>query len=67
MHFRRRRGLPLTEDIRIPVTLALTPAAELWALSQWSQRETADVAAYPARRSLWDTLGTWRIGAGITE
>lgn len=66
-HFRRRRGLPLTGDIRIPVTLVLTPAAELSALSQWAQSETADWEAYPPRRGLRHMLGTWIILTGIVD
>lgn len=68
----RRRGLPTTGYVELPLTLTLTAATELVALSRWIRRNGGRFSAggTPRRKSglgFWGTVGGLILGWGIGE
>jgi hypothetical protein len=66
----RRKGLPTTGSIEIPLTLTLTSAPELAGLQRWGERHSFYTPSpTPTNQSLgfWGTVGAIAIGWGIGE
>lgn len=63
----RRRGLPMSGDVEIAVTLNLTSAPELAMLSRHIGEEANDVAEQKPRRGFWKTVATWLVAWGLVD
>lgn len=66
----RRKGLPTTGAIEIPLTLTLTTAHELAGLQRWGERHSFYTPSpTPTNQGLgfWGTVGAIAIGWGIGE
>lgn len=66
----RRKGLPTTGSIEIPLTLTLTSAPELAGLQRWGERHSVYTPSpTPTNQGLgfWGTVGAIAIGWGIGE
>lgn len=62
----RRKGLPTTGPVEIPLTLHLTGAPELVALGHWGERQSGVISS--SRNSglgFWGTVGALALGWGI--
>lgn len=62
----RRKGLPTTGPVEIPLTLHLTGAPELVALGHWGERQSGVFSS--SRNSglgFWGTVGALALGWGI--
>jgi hypothetical protein len=56
----KKRGLPTTGPIEIPITLKLTPAPQLNSLLQWGQEHGAHLSAAAKQK-----LGFWQVAGHI--
>lgn len=66
----RRKGLPTTGTIEIPLTLTLTAAPELAGLQRWGERHsiyTPSPTSTNQGLGFWGTVGAIAIGWGIGE
>lgn len=64
----RRKGLPTTGPVEIPLTLHLTGAPDLAALGRWGERQSGVFSS--SRNSglgFWGTVGALALGWGIGE
>ncbi len=67
----KRRGLPTSGYVELPLTLELTAAPGLAGLSHWAKRQS--LALFPTRRKpnaglgFWGTVGAVALGWGIGE
>lgn len=67
----KKRGLPTSGYVELPLTLELTAAPGLAGLSRWAERHS--LALFPARREpktglgFWGTVGAVALGWGIGE
>jgi hypothetical protein len=63
----RRRGLPTTGYVELPLKLTLTAAPELAALARWVEGNAGSVPIGKSGLGFWDTVGALILGWGIGE
>lgn len=64
----RRKGLPTTGPVEIPLTLHLTGAPELAALGRWGERQSGVFSSSKhSGLGFWGTVGALALGWGIGE
>ena len=63
----RRRGLPTTGYVELPLTLTLTAAPELASLSHWVGSNAGGAARRQSGLGFWGTVGALILGWGIGE
>jgi hypothetical protein len=67
----RKRGLPTSGAVELPLTLTLTSAPELAGLSQWAELHSLDYSRsrpkHCAGLGFWGTVGAMAIGFGIGD
>lgn len=63
----RRRGLPTTGYVELPLTLTLTAAPELAALSRWIGGNAGGIPGRKSGLGFWGTVGALILGWGIGE
>lgn len=62
----RRKGLPTTGPVEIPLTLHLTGAPELAALGRWGERQSGVFSSSKnSGLGFWGTVGALALGWGI--
>lgn len=63
----RRRGLPTTGYVELPLTLTLTAAPELASLSRWIEGNAGGTARRKSGLGFWGTVGAVILGWGIGD
>lgn len=63
----RKRGLPTTGYVELPLNLTLTAAPELAALTRWAGREGSGTPGKKAGLGFWGTVGAMVLGWGIGD